>query len=516
MKKSSHKYLSEPVTVFHERRLPERGIPAGYAALIDAYNLKVPLPCRLCAIGERHRMLEEGGWRLFTPRHRPENSLNGQLTFALKYEGIDLAVLNRLFLKASQDEIVTIVKKSPTGVYARRLWFLYEWLTGKQLPIEDLSQAGYVEVVDPEMQLTIRGERVRRQRVVNNLPGTPQFCPLVYRTERIEAYLNKNLKEQARALIGRIPRDIVSRTAAFLLLKDSRASYRIEGEEPPQSRIQRWGKAIGEAGLTPVDVDELVRLQKIVIGDNRFVKICLRDSAGFVGEHDRDTGMPLPEHISAKEDDLPNLLDGLIQFDRKVFDGLDPVVAAACLSFGFVYVHPFEDGNGRLHRYLIHHVLAEAGYNPPGLVFPVSAVILDRIEEYREVLQQYSHKLLPLIDWEISEDNNVRVKSMTDNMYRFFDATAHTEFLFSCVEQTIERDLPEEVEFLGRYDKFRSGVESMVDMPDKTIHLLFRFIRQNDGRFSKRAREKEFAELRDDEVERIEELYRETMGKEKE
>lgn len=516
MKENDNKYFSEPIRVFHELRLPEKGIPVGYAALIDAYDLKVPLPRRLCAIGERHRMLEEGAWRLFTPRHSPEASLNGQLTFALKYEGIDLAVLNRLYGIISKNEIVSIVQNSPTGVYARRLWFLYEWLTGRRLPIEDLSQAGYVEVVDPGLQLAITGERVRRQRVVNNLPGTPQFCPLVYRTERIEKYLNKNLKERARMLIGRIPSDIVSRTAAFLLLKDSRASYRIEGEEPPQSRIQRWGKAIGEAGGKTIDIDELIRLQRVVVGDSRFVKIGLRDYGGFVGEHDRDTGMPIPEHISARADDLVSLLDGLIKFGGNVYGKLDPVVAAACFSFGFVYIHPFEDGNGRIHRYLIHHVLAQAGYNPPGLVFPVSAVILDRIEEYREVLQQYSHKLLPLIDWEISEDNNVRVKNMTDDLYRFFDATAHTEFLFSCVEQTIERDLPEEVEFLGRYDKFRSGVESMVDMPDKTIHLLFRFIRQNDGRFSKRAREKEFAELRDDEVERIEELYRETMGKEKE
>lgn len=131
---------------------------------------------------------------------------------------------------------------------------------------------------------------------------------------------------------------------------------------------------------------------------------------------------------------------------------------------------------------------AQAGYNPPGLVFPVSAVILDRIEEYRKVLQQYSHKLLPLISWEISEDNNVQV-----------------------IKQTIERDLPEEVEFLRRYDKFRLGVESIVDMPDKTIHLLFKFLRQNGGNLSKRAGEKEFAELQDDEVERVEELYRKTM-----
>src|SRR6056297_1786981 len=112
MKKSSHKYLSEPVTVFHERRLPERGIPAGYAALIDAYDLNVPLPRRLCAIGERHRILDKEGWKLFTPRHSPESTLEGHLTFALKYKGIDIGVLNRLFLKLSEDEIVSIVRSS--------------------------------------------------------------------------------------------------------------------------------------------------------------------------------------------------------------------------------------------------------------------------------------------------------------------------------------------------------------------------------------------------------------------
>jgi Fic family protein len=58
----------------------------------------------------------------------------------------------------------------------------------------------------------------------------------------------------------------------------------------------------------------------------------------------------------------------------------DPVVAAAMLAFGFVYVHPFEDGNGRIHRYLI---LAKRGFNPPGMVFPVSATILDRIDDYK-------------------------------------------------------------------------------------------------------------------------------------
>ena len=94
--------FSGPVTVFQERRLPERATPAGYAALIEAYGLRVPLPRTLSAIGERHRVVEQGGWRILTPRHAPEATLDGHLTFALKYEGLDLAVLKRLFLHVGQ------------------------------------------------------------------------------------------------------------------------------------------------------------------------------------------------------------------------------------------------------------------------------------------------------------------------------------------------------------------------------------------------------------------------------
>ena len=79
------------------------------------------------------------------------------------------------------------------------------------------------------------------------------------------------------------------------------------------------------------------------------------------------------------------------------------MIAAAVLAFGFVYVHPFEDGNGRIHRYLIHHVLAQRGFNPAGVVFPVSAAILERIDEYRTVLEDYSQRLMPVIDWQPTE-----------------------------------------------------------------------------------------------------------------
>ena len=46
-------------------------------------------------------------------------------------------------------------------------------------------------------------------------------------------------------------------------------------------------------------------------------------------------------------------------------------------------------------------------------------------------------------------------------------------------------------------------------MPDNTVALLVRFLEQNNGRLSKRAREREFAILFNIEVERIEQQYQE-------
>ena len=205
-------------------------------------------------------------------------------------------------------------------------------------------------------------------------------------------------------------------------------------------------------------------------------------------------------------------MDGLISFGNEHSQELDAVVASAMLAFGFVYIHPFEDGNGRLHRYLIHHALAQRGFNPPGIVFPVSAAILEQIDTYRSVLETHSAKALPLIAWHATDKNNVEVTNDTADLYRYFDATPHAEFLYECVEQTIEIDLPKEAEFLQNYARFNGGVQAIVDMPDRLVDLLFKFLEQNNGRLSGRARAKEFEALSDTEVQIIERQYSDIFG----
>lgn len=274
---------------------------------------------------------------------------------------------------------------------------MYEWLTGQTLELPNAKTGRYVPVLDPSMQWGIRGETAPRYRLRNNLPGTPDFCPLVSRTRELDDLITLDLAKLASEIVSRVPAEVLARTAACLLFKDSRASYAIEGESAAQHRVHRWGRAIREAGRRPLDSDELLRLQRIVIGDGRFVTLGFRAEGSFVGGRDRDTRMPLPDHISARPEDLGSLVAGMIAFDRGPARTMNAVIAAAVLAFGIVYVHPFEDGNGRVHRYLIHHVLAEHGYNPVGIVFPVSATIRTQIERYRKTLESYSQRLLPLI-----------------------------------------------------------------------------------------------------------------------
>src|ERR1019366_9053482 len=120
---------------FRGRSLPEPARPVGYAALIERYNLQIPLPPRHAATASRHHPASTETWQLFTPRHAPENTLSGHLEFALKWEGVDLSVLSELFKVVPDEEIAGAVRSKPTGAYARRLWYLHEWLTGRQLDI---------------------------------------------------------------------------------------------------------------------------------------------------------------------------------------------------------------------------------------------------------------------------------------------------------------------------------------------------------------------------------------------
>ncbi|MBN2522842.1 MAG: Fic family protein [Bacteroidales bacterium] len=491
--------------------LPEAGSVVRYAAIIDVLELPVPVPETIAVIRENDKKYEKPGWKVFTPKHQPDETLYKQLVFALKYEGINLLFFKKLFEELSKKEIIELLQIEPTGQYSRKIWFIYEWLMNERLEIPDLTIKKAVPLLDEKLQYAIKGKSSPRHRIINNLPGTPGYCPLIRRTPKIDNYITSDFAQQKSAYLKGIRKDILQRASAFLLLKDSKASFTIEGESPKSKRTARWGHAIGQAGVKPLSKEELLRLQQIVIENSRFTKMGFRQQGGFVGDHDRNTGEPIPDHIAAKWQDVVQLIEGLITTTELLLreENFDAVLAAAMVAFGFVFIHPYVDGNGRIHRYIIHHILASRKFSQQGIIFPVSASILDRIDEYRKVLESYSYPLLDLIEWKATSDNNVAVLNETIDYYRYFDATVQAEFLYDCVYDTINTIIPHEVKHIERYDEFKRYIDDEFEMPDKMVATLVRFLEQNDGILSRKAKTKEFAELNGNEIKQIENKYRE-------
>ena len=502
-----------PTTVFQERSLLPVTRLAGWSALVHALGISAPVHHPSC-VSEQYVSgirREEGGWTVLDKRYWPGESFANHLIFALRHEHLDLLVLKRVFDAVPPAEFETLVRAEATSMPVRRAWYLYELLTARTLDVDDAPRAAVIDLLDPKAYFTGKPRSFRRHRVRDNLLGTARFCPIIRRTKTLEDFIALDLAAKARETVGRTGSHLVARAASFLLLADSRASFEIEGERPPRNRLERWGRAILQAGKNSLTLDEILRLQSVLIEDTRFVRAGLRADGVFLGECDHH-GDPLPEFIGARAQDLTDLVSGLLEANERMReDGIDPVLKATATAFGFVYIHPFEDGNGRMHRCLIHHVLAERKFTPSGMVFPVSSVMLDRIDHYRSTLQGHSGPLMPFIEWRPTPSRNVEVLNDTADLYRYFDCTEEAEFLYSCVRRTVEDDLPSEIEYLRRHDEAIHRIMDAVEMPDRLAENLVMFIRQNKGSLSKNRREHEFKALRDDEVALVEGIVRDAF-----
>lgn len=486
---------------------------AGYAALIIRYNLQVPTPAVLSAISQKHRKYTTKNWQIFTPRYAPEDTLFGHLVFSLRYEGLDLAVLHALFLKANISEFEAFIQKEPNGKYTRRIWFLYEFLQEKTLAIPDAKSGNYIDLLDNNLQYAGPSRPSKRHRVKNNLPGVKHCCPLIRRTKVLDHFISQGLNKEIIKNSNSVPEDLLLRASAYLLLGDSKASYIIEGETPARNREEKWAAIIGQAGQTALTHDLLNRLQNELLIESRFIRLGYRLEGGFIGEHDRLTNQPIPRHISANINDLDQLMNGLLEsYNLLKHSDFPPVLTATIIAFAFVFIHPFEDGNGRLHRYLFHHVLVETGFASPGLSLPISSVILKQLSAYRDALEAFSKPRLSLIEWRSTGKGNVKIMNDTLDLYRFFDATEQAEFFYGCLHEAVTKALPEELAYLKKIDQMKFFIKSELELPDYKVSLLIQFLTQNKGVLSERALKKEFSGLTKQELKAIQSTYKKIFG----
>lgn len=484
---------------------------AGYSFLIDKLGLRVMPHWRMSLVSSLHRQRSSSqGDQLqvvYPKGYWPGDGIWDHIVFALKYDGFNLALLSTIFSAADAATISDGIRATPQGSHARRIWFLYEFLLGRELDIPDLARGTYIPLLDPDEYVTTStGRRHARYKVLDNLPGTSAWCPTIRRTETVKQISSADIQSACDTLLATYSPRLLHRALGYLYGKETRSSYAIEHITPTVSRVERFVHMLGTASqLDFCTHDHLIALQNGIV-EARFRERSYRRTQNYVGEfiawqHQR------VHYISPRPEDLGSLMDGLLETHARLMDSdIDAMVHAAVISFGFVFMRPFEDGNGRIHRFLIHNILAMRGVVPAGLMFPVSATMLAHPTEYDRVLEAFSRPLARCIDYDVDEEGRLTVHNDTSAWYRFMDMTSQVEALARFIRMTIDEVLKPELDFLVRYDATRSDLANIIDMPDAHIDLFIHCCLQNNGRLAKRKRVKHFPFLTTEEVEQMEKV----------
>jgi len=508
----------------------------GYAWLTERFGV-VTMPywreSRVLIKGAR-RLVERDGLQVeyLLATRDPGNDVFAQLEFALKREGLHLELLRKVLPQLDETEVAAHVRSKPTGRYARVIWWLYEELTGKRLDIPDSEMGGYVDLLDEEIYVTGPVKKVKRQRINVNLLGTMDFSPMV-RKKGLGEWSEESLKARCEEIAGEYPPEIFDRAVRYLYAKESKSSHEIERETPDQKRTEKFIGLLEDAWRWDFLTKKGLAWVQQAIVDTRYANQGWRSEIGeqiYVGESlgpelERIHFIgPRPEDLEFLMDEFLRMAQSITSWPLRFSEGpSDPkeaiqspvptLVAAAVVSFAFDFLHPFSDGNGRIHRFLLHHVLARNGFGPEGIIFPVSAVILNRPREYDKALESFSKPLMERVEYTLDDRQRMTVTNNTVDFYRYIDCTELTRITIDFIRETIESELPTELRFLAKHDEIRGKMRDIVELPDRVADLFVKLCRQNHGTLSNRKRElSEFSPLTDEEIAALEAVVRDGLG----
>lgn len=440
---------------------------------------------------ELHLAAEIRSW---TPQYQPSDTFRGHFEFGLKYERLNFEFFSRVFERVNPQEIIAWLHDAPTGAYARRTAFLYEWFTGKTLDTPDTAaNVGYADAIDPALYLTAtHPTNHKRWKVRHNLPGPRSYCPLVYLGPQPERSLY-DVQAGVERLNTTYGADLLLRSAAWLTLKESRASFAIEREQYQSDRVKRFAAAIGELSgrmEAPLESAGLAQLQTAILG-NTALRLGVRQSPVFVGQ----TGFQgqVVHYIAPPPAAVQDMLQGLRSFETSTCHA-DTVARAAAVSFAFVYLHPLSDGNGRVHRFLLNHLLAADGAVPPNLIIPVSATIAGSPAgraAYDRVLETFSKPLMRRYEGQyrfatpqtypddVTSDFHFAAEQDALHAWRYPDLTTHVRYFSDLLGETVEHEMAREAAALRDNDAAREAIKQWVEMPNADADRIIASLRSN-------------------------------------
>jgi hypothetical protein len=436
------------------------------------------------------------------------------LEFALKYDDLNLAFIKEVFTSLDHKEVEEYVLAKPNRKYPRIIGYMYEFTTGKEIAV-NVTTTNYEDVLDSSKYITGEIKKISKWKVNDNLLGSDKFCPVIRRTAELSELLDWDIGEAINKLKDEYSPEIFKRASYYLYKKESKSSSEIEREDPPKDRMDKFIALLEDAGQKTFEESltekELVRIQNEFV-DPRYADKGFRDLQNYVGQTMRDYSQKV-HYVCPPPEFVESLMEGIVDLEQKNINN-KAIIKATMASFGYVYVHPFEDGNGRIHRYLVHDILVREKVVPNSTIVPVSAQILANMDEYDAVLETLSIQVERKAKYDLNHLGEMTVKNASEieALYRFPDLTNHSVFLARAIQSTVNNDVPAELLFLQCYDELKADIQKIVDMPDKKVDLMIILLHQNKGKLATK-KYKFFKELESEEIEKMEKAYQSVFEK---
>lgn len=498
--------------------------PIGAVWLIQAANIELVAPLYIISsIGGRRETINKDDFQhnIYQDTMRPADTFIAHLQFHMRHEVIHFEMLARLFEKVGGNDIQTWVNNEPTGKYARCSAFLYEWLTGNTLNVPKNIGGNYVNALDSRKLVTADPTQIiknSRWRINDNIAGTTDFCPMLVKTERFNQAASLNIRAMMSELNHEFGEDLLMRASVWMTLRESRASFTIEGEGKSIKRIERFADVMARRtglGEVPLTGKLLAELQQEILGDKNIIEhYGIRQSPVFVGQTQIRGLKEIVHYIAPPADELLAKLNGLRTFISKTNEQ-SSTMRSAVTSFAFVYIHPLADGNGRVHRFLINDILRRDGAIHEPIILPISQAIAEHASDrqaYDNILDTISKPLMETLRGHYSFnkqpthypdgiDSNLSFKQtkIAQPIWRFIDLTPHVQYLSKIIHQVIKHDMHEESRYLKQHDYARVAIKEVLEMPNDYADRIIRSLLNNKGDQSNKLL-KEFPFLADDEV----------------
>ncbi len=193
------------------------------------------------------------------------------------------------------------------------------------------------------------------------------------------------------------------------------------------------------------------------------------------------------------------MLEGVVTFLQRT-QGQSAVMRSAVAAFGFVYIHPLADGNGRVHRFLMSDILRRDDAVSAPMILPVSSLIASDPAErqaYDRILDEISRPLMQSLTglYEFVTAHTPYPDGMRSNFvfrgddsarhtWRYLDLTWHVIYLAHVLDRTIREGMREESRYMRSHAQARAAIKDVVEMPDLQIDRIIRSAEANQGKLS--------------------------------